>query len=86
MVDAVFVEAAESEIEGGGTEVLQERRVVRARPERGDPQIGSRTGLVARLGRSGCDDRRLPSLPDAHPRIRILDVSSDGVDEAFERV
>ena len=87
VVDATPVLAAVAQVERRDPDVLQERRIVRARAERPDPEIGSAARFIPRFGgacrRNGAE---LVPLPDGELRFGVLNVPRHVVDELLEGV
>src|SRR5207245_1171972 len=87
VIDAAAVLAAVAQAERGDTGVLQERRVIRARAQRPDAEIGAAARLLPDLEAAGVRDVvELVPLPDGEPGLRVLDVPGHVVDEFLERV
>src|SRR5207249_1441880 len=85
VVDATPVLAAVAQVERRDPDVLQERRTVRARAKRPDPEIGSAVRFIPRFGgacrRNGAE---LVPLPDGELRFGVLNVPRHVVDELLE--
>jgi len=76
VVDAAAVLAAVAQVERRDAGVLQERRVVRARAERPDAEIGAVARLVPELGGAGVGDVvELVPLPDGEFGLGVFDVA-----------
>ena len=87
VVDAAFVLAAEAEVERGDAEVVEENRVIGARSQGADPEVGPLARLLAILRRCGSRDApQLQPLPDGELLLRVRDVAGDPVDELLQRV
>ncbi len=84
VIDAPTVLAAVAQIQRSDADVLEERRKVRSRAERVDPEIGLGANLAATLGRGRVGDgAQLSALPDTELRLRVFNVSGHVVDEAL---
>src|SRR5688572_23648663 len=86
MIRPAAVLAAKTAIQRGDAQMLQERRVVRSRPERADAQVSA----VHRLGpgsrRAVNDLVCTRAFPDGEACLRIAYIAPDFVNKLLQRV
>ena len=87
MIDAAAVFAAKSQIQRRHAIMLQKRAVIRPRPKRSNPQIGTRTRFLPHgIVLASSNLAQLRPFPYRHFRFWILHVPLHIIDEFFQRV
>src|SRR5258708_22617001 len=88
MIDAALILTAETQVDAGHAEVIEERRVVGPGAERADAQVGAGARFVAlrrrrvQVGQAS----GLHPFPHRQLGLGIFDLTRHAVDELFERV
>src|SRR5262249_39544974 len=86
MVHSVTVFSAESEINGGHAQMVEERSVVGPGAKRPDTQVSAISGISTIASSRIGEAIGLQALPHGDLRFRILNIARHAVDEALESV